>query len=303
MLVGILVQYTLPQGKNITQGDAAFFHTSRYWCLAAIFMDENALQLKSRLLARVRSSDHPLLTARDAIFTNGLPFPRRIILITDGNGRWAQQQQTPVPISEGHRRGAEATIAIVRECYYLADSMESILLWMVSPDNIANRDPQEMHTVLNLAQDYLQTMYPEMCAKNVRFIHLGSKEGLPQTLINALTYTEAATKENTGIKLVLALNYNGDQEDYNAVTRAMEIGRGITRQEWLALRNPHGLSQADLIIRPGGEQRLSNMGWIATNGELVFSPILMPDYSTQDFAQAFIEYAFRQRRGGGRPSL
>jgi undecaprenyl diphosphate synthase len=264
-------------------------------------MEEKNLMLKSRLLAQVRSSDNPLLAARDAIMANGLPFPRRIALIADGNGRWAQQQQPPVPISEGHRRGAEATITIVRECYHLAGNIESILVWTISPDNMVKRDPQEMHKLMDLNIEYLQAMYPEICAKNVRFIHLGSKAGLPQTFINALTYTEEVTKKNTGIKLVLALNFNGDQEDYDAVTRAMEIGRSLTSQEWLALRNPHGLGQADLIIRPGGEQRLSNMGWLATNGELVFSPVLMPDYSTQDFAQALIEYAFRQRRGGGRP--
>ena len=264
-------------------------------------MEENAL--KSRLLVRVRSSDNPVIAARDAIIANGLPFPRRIILITDGNGRWAQQQKPPVPISKGHRRGAEAAITIARECYHLTDNMESILLWMVSPDNIAKRDPQEVQTLLDLAEENLHSLYSEMCAENVRFIHLGSKEGLPQTLINVLTYTEEVTKKNTGLKLALALNYNGDQAEYHAVTRAMESGRSITRQEWLALRDPHGLGQADLIIRPGGEQRLSNIGWIATNGELVFSPTLMPDYSTQDFAQAFIEYAFRQRRGEGRPLL
>lgn len=264
-------------------------------------MEEKTLELKSRLLTKVRSSDNSLISARDAIISNGLPFPRRIILIADGNGRWARQQKPPIPISEGHRRGAKAVINILRECYHLAGDIESISVWIVSPENIAKRDPQEIQVLMGLAKYHLQTLYPELHKENVRFIHLGSKEGLPETLSNVLTYTEESTSKNTGIKIAIGLNYNGDQEDHNAVNRAIEIGRRITRSEWLALRNPHGLGQADLIVRTGGEQRLSNLGWIATNGELVFSPIPMPDYNTKDFASSFVEYAFRQRTDGGRP--
>lgn len=258
-------------------------------------------KLKSSLLARITRSENPIELARDAISENELPFPRKIALIADGNGRWARQQVPPLPISEGHKRGAGAIVNLLRECYSFADDIESIAVWVVSPDNIAKRDPKEIQALMDLTQWHLQTLYPEMQEANARFIHLGSKEGLPPLLGDALTYTEEATRDNTGVKVGLGINFNADQEDYDAVVRVMDTRRRVTKQEWLALRDPHGLGQADLIVRPGGEQRLSNMGWIAGNGELVFSPILMPDFTIKDFAKACVEYAFRQRRGGGRP--
>ena len=264
-------------------------------------------KLKSAILTGIAKSDTPMQYARDAIRSHGLPFPGKVVLIADGNGRWAKQQEPPVSIPEGHIKGAEAIITLLRDCYPLAGDIQSIAVWVVSPDNIAKRDPQEIQALMNLTQMQLQALYPELQQANARFIHLGSKEGLPDVLADALTYTEEATKENTGVKVALAINFNGDQEDFDAVNRVQdymtETGRRVTRQEWLALRDPKELGQANLIVRPGGDRRLSNMGLIAASGELVFSPVLMPDFTAKDFARTFVEYAFRQRRGGGRTTL
>ena len=231
--------------------------------------------------------------------------PRHVAIIMDGNGRWAKQHK--IKIALGHRTGVEALRAIIRESSDLG--IEALSLYAFSTENW-KRDPGEVEALMGLLLEFFTSEIDELHEKNVCIRILGDKDGMPEKQRTALISAEERTKDNTGLKLNIAINYGGRAElaraarilakkaaageiDPDAIDEAMMADALYTR----------GLPDVDLLIRTSGEMRLSNfLLYQCAYAEFLFPTVLWPDFSLADYHQALDAFAKRDRRYGGRNS-
>ncbi len=231
--------------------------------------------------------------------------PRHVAIIMDGNGRWAKQHK--IKIALGHRTGVEALRAIIRESSDLG--IEALSLYAFSTENW-KRDPGEVEALMGLLLEFFTSEIDELHEKNVCIRILGDKDGMPEKQRTALISAEERTKDNTGLKLNIAINYGGRAElaraarilakkaaageiDPDAIDEAMVADALYTR----------GLPDVDLLIRTSGEMRLSNfLLYQCAYAEFLFPTVLWPDFSLADYHQALDAFAKRDRRYGGRNS-
>ncbi|MGN0578895.1 MAG: polyprenyl diphosphate synthase [Ruminiclostridium sp.] len=227
---------------------------------------------------------------------NGM-FPRHIGIIMDGNGRWAKKRM--LPRTAGHVQGAKAFKKCTRYCMKLG--LECVTYYAFSTENW-KRPKDEVDAIMKLFSQYLDEA-SEMTEENVRLIFLGDPEPLSDELKRKIKYVTEGSANNTGLTCCIAINYGGRDDIVHAVKSivnekvpAEEITESlITERLYTA-----GLPEVDLIIRPSGEQRLSNfLIWQAAYAEYVFMDILWPDFSEKDLDYAISEYAKRNRRFGG----
>ena len=227
--------------------------------------------------------------------------PRHVAIIMDGNGRWAQARERDR--SYGHRHGAEALRPIVIECAKLA--LDAITLYSFSTENWA-RSRSEVGSLMDLYVEYLNSERQLFVNNNVRFRHIGRREGLPSGLLRELDRMSELTREHTGLTLQLALNYGSRSEITDAVreiARAAQEGRidaqSIDEQSISDHLYTAGLPDPDLLIRTAGERRLSNyLLWQISYAELYVSEKLWPDFRVEDLHAAFCDFARRCRRFG-----
>jgi undecaprenyl diphosphate synthase len=228
--------------------------------------------------------------------------PRHVAIIMDGNGRWATQRG--LPRVEGHRRGVEAlrrTLKAAREI-----GIEIVTVYSFSSENWS-RPPAEVSALMGLLKRFIRNDLAELHEANVRVRIAGERDDLSPDIRALLLEAEALTAGNTGQTLVVAFNYGSRQEIAAAARRlAEEVAAGmrdpasITPEALEARLSTAGTPDPDLIIRTSGEIRLSNfMMWQAAYSELVFQPILWPDYDRDALVEALAEYARRERRYGG----
>ena len=231
--------------------------------------------------------------------------PRHVAIIMDGNGRWAKQHK--IKIALGHRTGVEALRAIIRESSDLG--IEALSLYAFSTENW-KRDPGAVEALMGLLLEFFTSEIDELHEKNVCIRILGDKDGMPEKQRAALISAEERTKDNTGLKLNIAINYGGRAElaraarilakkaaageiDPDAIDEAMVADALYTR----------GLPDVDLLIRTSGEMRLSNfLLYQCAYAEFLFPTVLWPDFSLADYHQALDAFAKRDRRYGGRNS-
>ncbi len=229
--------------------------------------------------------------------------PRHVAIIMDGNGRWAKQHK--IRVSLGHKQGVEALRAIIRESSDLG--LDTLSLYAFSTENW-KRSEQEVSALMALLLEYFSSEIDELDEKNVCIRILGDKDGLPAPQRESVLRAEARTKDNTGLHLLIAINYGGRQEIVRAAkmlaarTQSGDMKpEDITEKTFSDALYTAGRPDVDLLIRTGGEQRLSGfLLYQSTYAEFMFPKVLWPDFTIDDFHAALDAYAKRDRRFGGR---
>lgn len=231
--------------------------------------------------------------------------PRHVAIIMDGNGRWAKKNKLKVAF--GHRRGTETLRDIIRGSNDLG--IEALSIYAFSTENWG-RSPDEVEALMALMLEFFKSEIDELDEKNVRITILGDKASLPKPQRDSLIEAERRTKENTGLRLNIAVNYGGRAELVMAARRlAEEVAEGTLSVEdigenTLAERLYTGhQSDVDLLIRTSGEMRLSNfLLFQCAYAEFVFPPELWPDFTLECYHRSIAEYQSRDRRYGKRAS-
>ena len=230
--------------------------------------------------------------------------PKHVGVIMDGNGRWAKNRG--LPRSAGHREGANNFRTIGE---YAGDlGIKHITFYAFSTENWA-RPQDEVDALMTLFNEYLEESrdrLEESLQKGIRLRFPGDKSALMPELAALMEYLEDATKEMTKVNLNIAVNYGGQQEILSSVKKiAQKVKDGALTPEEISLDDiENGLWTAgqppvDLLIRPSGEQRLSNfLLWQSAYAEFWYSDVLWPDFTTDDFDCALKAYEKRNRRFG-----
>lgn len=228
--------------------------------------------------------------------------PRHIAIIMDGNGRWAMERGKPRSL--GHHAGVEALRKTVRHA-----ALKQILYLTVFAFSSENwtRPSDEISDLLSLLRRFISQELASLHRENIRIHVIGEEKNLPTDVLALLKDARELTKENTGLQLVVALNYGGRQEiAYAAQQMATAVAAGtlkaedITPELFAGYLLTKGIPDPDLIIRTSGEQRLSNfLLWQLAYAEFIFSPVLWPDFSEAHLDQALDDFANRERRYGG----
>ena len=227
--------------------------------------------------------------------------PRHVAIIMDGNGRWAQQRG--LPRAEGHIRGQDALRATLRAAAELG--IEYLTVYAFSTENWA-RPQQEVEALMELLVSAIHSETPELMSQGVRLWAIGDLSRLPERARQSLYECIERTKDNRQITLVLALSYSSRDELTRATRRiAGAIHRGelqetdITEELITSYLDTADLPDPDLLIRTGGEERISNyLLWQAAYSELFFSPVYWPDFGKAPLEAALEAYASRERRFG-----
>ena len=229
--------------------------------------------------------------------------PSHVGIIMDGNGRWAKAHG--LPVFEGHRRGVEAVRATVRAASKIG--VKVLTLYSFSAENWS-RPPREVSDLMMLLKWFIKSDVETLHEAGVKIRIIGARAGLPDDILALLTFAETRTAANTKMTLVVAFNYGARQEILSAVQKiAGAVAAGTLAPERIELAtidaalDTCGLPDPDVIIRTSGEQRLSNfLLWQAAYAELVFLPVLWPDFDEAQFVEAISLYQQRKRRFGGR---
>ena len=228
--------------------------------------------------------------------------PRHVAIVMDGNRRWARRHG--LPAIEGHRRGIVALRRATRAASDLG--IEALTVYGFSTENW-NRDAREISLLFELCIYFARTELAELVRNNVRVRIIGDWESLPAGPRAALAALQRETQRNAGLILNLAVNYSSRAElsrAVKAIARDVAAGRCRPADVDEAFVSQYlytaGLPELDLLIRPGGEQRLSNfLLYQAAYAELVMTDVFWPDFSKEDFVGAVLEYQQRERRFGG----
>jgi undecaprenyl diphosphate synthase len=217
---------------------------------------------------------------------------RYVAIITDGNGRWAQQRG--LPVLEGHRAGADVVKARLRDAVDLG--VRELTVYSFSTENW-NREPDEVAGLMAMFAERIVNETPELHEQGVRMRFVGRREGVDPKLVERMRWAEETTAGNERIAFFVAFNYGGRAEIVDAAARYEGGGEEAFRR---LLYAPE-MHDPDLIIRTSGERRLSNyLLWQSAYSELVFADELWPDYTREAFERSLAEYAARERRFGGR---
>jgi len=221
--------------------------------------------------------------------------PKSIGVIIDGNRRWAKEQG--LPSLEGHMKGYEK---IQDLCTWARDAgIEEVIVYAFSTENW-NRSAEEVSYLMKLMEDLLENKVRELEEKNVRIRVIGDRLRLSPHLQGLVSKAEDRTKNATGGILAFAISYGGRLEILSAVNRLLEEGRDVVTEE--ELRNAMwsaDLHDPDLIIRTGGEKRLSNfLPWQSTYSELFFTDTKWPAFTKEEFDAVLAEFSQRERRHG-----
>jgi undecaprenyl diphosphate synthase len=228
--------------------------------------------------------------------------PGHVAIIMDGNRRWARERR--MPAIEGHRRGIVALREVTRAASDWGIPMMTV--YGFSTENW-KRDSTEISLLLDLCVYFAQSELAELRRNNVRVNVIGHYEQLPAPSRDALDLLIAKTADCTGLTLNLAVNYSGRSEVRDAVVslaRDVQAGRlapeAIDEARIASYLYTANMPDPDMLIRPGGESRLSNfLLYQAAYTELLMTDVYWPDFGRDDFAAALAEYQRRQRRFGG----
>jgi undecaprenyl diphosphate synthase len=225
------------------------------------------------------------------------PMPRHVAIIMDGNRRWARQRG--VSELDGHAAGVEAIREIVRQA--VRRGVPVMTLYAFSRENWARSD-DEVGGLFALLEDAIRSETEELAAQGVRVRILGRKDELPSDTRTSIDRALAATDSGDRLVLNVAFNYAGRTEIVDAIRRLIAAGLTPDDVDEETVSNAlytAGLPDPDLVIRTGGENRLSNfLIWQAAYAELYSTPILWPDFGPDAFDEALAEYARRSRRFG-----
>jgi len=226
-------------------------------------------------------------------------FPTHLLLIPDGNGRWAKLAHKN--ITEGHKKGAEVIKNIYNDLWQLP--IKYITIWGFSADNWS-RTKEEADGIMKVIDETLKVLLPQALERNERIVHIGRKDRIPAFLREAFENAEEKTKKNTGTVLSLAVDYAGQDQEVRMMRKMIaDKVKEITPETLVKYRDGGGVvPTADLIVRTSGEKRTSDLGWLSINSELAFISKLLPNTGSKDIVEAIIDFTKRERRFGGRPA-
>lgn len=228
----------------------------------------------------------------------GEKLPRHIAIIMDGNGRWAKRQG--LPRKAGHAVGAETFRRIATYCKNLG--MEHLTVYAFSTENW-KRSAEEIGAIMGLLEKYLHESIEKMEKDRIRLKILGDTSALSPTIRGLIDKTDAIAKRLPGcFQANVCLNYGGRDEIVRAVNRFVSEHPGelVTEESLAQYLDTAGIPDPDLIIRTGGEYRISNfLMWESAYSELLFTDVLWPDFTEKDIDSAIAEYRHRDRRFGG----
>lgn len=229
--------------------------------------------------------------------------PGHVAMIMDGNGRWARERG--LPRCAGHRRGVDTVREMVRFSNHLG--IGALTLFAFSTENW-RRPAREVSFLMSLPEQYLHTELPELVKNNVRVRLIGDPQRLPLQVRRAIDRGLAATAANSGMILNFALNYGARMEIVRAVQAVhddMQQGKlkgRVTEKTFAGYLYTAGMADPDLLIRTGGEYRISNfLLWQLAYSELWFTDVYWPDFERSHLLQAILEYQQRERRFGKAP--
>jgi undecaprenyl diphosphate synthase len=213
---------------------------------------------------------------------------RYVAIITDGNGRWAAKRR--LSVLEGHRAGAENLRARIRDAAELG--IEELVVFAFSTENWS-RSEEEVQGLMALIALYIERETPALHENGVRMRFIGRRgEPVPEEVIERMEWAEELTRDNERITLVIPLNYGGRAE----IVDAARSFTGTTEEEFRAHLYAPDLHDPELVIRAGGERRLSNyLLWEAADAELVFRKELWPDFDRNAFEAVLVDFFARRR--------
>jgi len=228
--------------------------------------------------------------------------PKHIAIVMDGNGRWAKRRM--LPRVAGHRAGTKSVRRAI--AFAVENNIEALTLFALSVENRNSRPASEVQLLMSLFLESLEKNTDELNEKNVRVRIIGERSDFSGQLLDQIHKTESTTKNNTGLNLVIAINYSGRWDITQAVKR---VAADVTKkklalddvsenlfQQYLCLNE---LPEPDLLIRTSGEQRISNfMLWQFAYTEMYFPTEHWPDFDDAIFQRALDVYASRERRFG-----
>ena len=220
--------------------------------------------------------------------------PHHVAIVMDGNGRWAKRRL--MPRIAGHRQGVESLRRCIRAC--VKRGVGVLTVFAFSSENWG-RPQDEVSGLMELMGKALVREVPELKQAGIRLHFVGDRQGLPERMRQSLTQAEAATADNRGMVLNVCFNYGGRWDIAQAAAQLAARGEPITESALdRALALSHG-PDPDLLIRTGGEQRISNfLLWQCAYSELYFSDRLWPDFDEAALDEAFAAFAERERRFG-----
>ena len=217
---------------------------------------------------------------------------RYVAIITDGNGRWAQQRG--LPHNDGHEAGADNVKARLKDAVEFG--IEELTVYSFSTENWS-RPAEEVQGLMEMFGRRIEHETPELDAEGVRMRFIGRRDGVSDDLREKMAWAEETTAANDRITFFVAFNYGGRAEILDAAARY----EGGGEEAFKALLYAPEMHDPDLVIRTSGEQRLSNyLIWQSAYAELIFADELWPDYTREAFRASLDEFAARQRRFGGR---
>ena len=228
--------------------------------------------------------------------------PTHVAIIMDGNGRWAKKRN--MPRVKGHYEGMQTVKKITKYASKLG--IQYLTLYAFSTENWA-RPKEEVSYLMDLPEKMFTSFMPELMENNVKVEVIGVVEKLPENTRKAVEDAIEQTKNNTGLKLIFALNYGSKDEIVTAVKR---IAQGAANNEYKVEEIDEQLisdnlftkytPDPDLLIRTSGEQRISNfLLWQIAYSEFIFTKVAWPDFVEEEFYKALLEYQSRDRRVGG----
>ena len=223
--------------------------------------------------------------------------PWHIAVIMDGNGRWASERG--LARSAGHKAGARAVRTLVEECRSLG--IPYVTVYAFSKENW-QRPEKEVAGLFGLFRSFLDSELPELDRQGIRLRFIGDRGDIPAMNRRAFEHAERKTAGNTAMTLTIAVSYSGREEILNAVRKALAAGmkpESVTMESFAGLLYEPDVPDPDLIIRTGGELRISNfLLWQCAYAEFWFSDVYWPDFGRDDLRRALESYAARNRRFG-----
>jgi len=228
--------------------------------------------------------------------------PKHVAIIMDGNGRWAKERH--LPRLEGHRAGAKAVRAAVRASSRLG--VEYLTLYAFSNENWS-RPKIEINGLMQLLKFFLKKEVAELNKNNVKLFTIGKIEELPSSVQKELKIAKEKTSKNTGLKLILALNYGARREIVDAASKLVEDfkvrktnGQQIDEKLFSSYLYTADYPDPDLLIRTSGEHRISNfLLWQISYAEIVVFDLYWPEFKEKSMEEAILEFQKRKRRFGG----
>lgn len=227
--------------------------------------------------------------------------PEHVAIIMDGNGRWAKKRG--LPRTAGHKEGLTSAKKIVAAAAKLG--IKYVTLYTFSTENW-KRAQEEVGYLMSLIKGHLRAEFEFYKKNGIRVEHIGDLDGLPADVKSEIINAKKDTENFTGTTCVLAINYGGRDEIVRGVKKIIASGTGadsVTEELLTKSLDISSLPPVDLMIRTGGEERLSNfLLWQCAYAEFIFTDTLWPDYNDIEFFEDILKYQQRNRRFGAVPN-